>query len=59
MTSRGGGNAVPRALLMHMFGSALHLNHPRVIERLRTWEERGAVEFVGREECYLRILGPL
>ncbi|HXA17128.1 MAG TPA: hypothetical protein VN380_09065 [Thermoanaerobaculia bacterium] len=51
-----GVNAVPRALLMHMFGSVLHLNHPRVIERLRSWEERGAVEFVGREECYLRIL---
>lgn len=51
-----GENAVPRALLMHMFGSAIHLNHPRVIERLQEWEQRGAVEFVGREECYLRIL---
>ncbi len=54
-----GDNAVPRALLMHMFGDAFHLNHPRVIERLRAWEECGAVEFVGQEECYLRILGPL
>jgi hypothetical protein len=54
---RGRGvDAVSRALLMHMFGSAIHLNHPRVIARLRIWEERGAVEFVGREECYLRIL---
>jgi hypothetical protein len=57
---RGRGDyAVPRALLMHMFGSAVHLNHPRVIQRLMEWEQRGAVEFVGREECYLRILGPL
>jgi len=54
-----GDNAVPRALLMHMFGSAVHLNHPRVIERLQAWEQQGAVEFVGREDCYLRILGPL
>lgn len=54
-----GDTAVPRALLMHMFGGAGHLNHPRVIERLRTWEERGAVEFVGLDDCYLRILGPL
>ncbi|MGH9423697.1 MAG: hypothetical protein ACRD3J_27230, partial [Thermoanaerobaculia bacterium] len=54
-----GDNAVPRAMLMHMFGAAIHLNHPRVIERLREWEKRGAVEFVGQEECYLRILGKL
>ncbi|MDP9360989.1 MAG: hypothetical protein M3P29_06005 [Acidobacteriota bacterium] len=54
-----GGKAVPRALLMHMFGNAAHLNHPRVIERLQAWEQSGAVEFVGREDCYLRILGPL
>ena len=52
-----GEEAVPRALLMHMFGSAAHLNHPRVIERLQSWEQAGAVEFVGREECYLRIVG--
>ncbi|HSY49295.1 MAG TPA: hypothetical protein VLC46_10825 [Thermoanaerobaculia bacterium] len=54
-----GDKAVPRAWLMHMFGDAIHLNHPRVIERLRAWEERGAVEFVGQDDCYLRILGPL
>jgi hypothetical protein len=54
-----GDNAVPRALLMHMFGDAVHLNHPRVIERLRSWEQRGAVEFVGEDDCYLRIVGPL
>lgn len=54
-----GDKAVPRAVLMHMFGNAVHLNHPRVIARLQSWEQRGAVEFVGRDDCYLRILGPL
>jgi hypothetical protein len=54
-----GETAVPRALLMHMFGDAVHLNHPRIIERMMAWEECGAVEFVGEEDCYLRILGPL
>lgn len=54
-----GTDSVPRALLMHMFGNLAHLNHPRVIQRVREWEERGAVEFVGSEDCYLRILGPL
>jgi hypothetical protein len=54
-----GDAAVPRALLMHMFGDAAQLNHPRVVERLRSWEARGAVEFVGRDDCYLRIVGPL
>jgi hypothetical protein len=52
-----GDEAVPKALLMHMFGNAVHLNHPRVIKRLQEWEQRGAVEFVGRDECYLRIVG--
>jgi hypothetical protein len=52
-----GEEAVPKALLMHMFGSSIHLNHPRVIKRLQEWEQRGAVEFVGRDECYLRIVG--
>lgn len=54
-----GEKAVPKALLMHMFGNAVHLNHPRVIQRLQEWEQRGAVEFVGRDECYLRIVGKL
>ena len=31
----------------------------RVIKRLQEWEQRGAVEFVGRDECYLRIVGRL
>jgi hypothetical protein len=54
-----GEESVPKALLMHMFGNAVHLNHPRVIKRLQEWEQRGAVEFVGRDECYLRIVGRL
>jgi hypothetical protein len=58
LRSRGTA-AVPRALLMHMFGDLGHLNHPRVIERMRGWEASGAVEFVGDEDCYLRIVGPL
>ncbi len=54
-----GTDAVPRALLIHMFGDVVHLNHPRVIERMRAWEERGVIEFVGRDDCYLRIRGPI
>jgi hypothetical protein len=53
---RGGGKReVPRALLTHFFGGDAQLNHPRVIARLAAWEEAGRVEFVGAEECYLRI----
>ena len=53
---RGSGKRdVPRALLAHFFGDA-QLNHPRVIARLAAWEDSGKVEFVGREECYLRIV---
>jgi hypothetical protein len=52
---RGSGKReVPRALLTHFFGDG-QLNHPRVIARLAAWEDAGKVEFVGREECYLRI----
>jgi hypothetical protein len=54
-----GRNEVPRALLTHFFGGDGQLNHPRVIARLSAWEKAGKVEFVGREECYLRIKSPL
>jgi hypothetical protein len=55
---RGSGRRdVPRALLTHFFGGDDQLNHPRVIARLAAWEDAGKVEFVGREECYLRIKG--
>ncbi len=50
-----GHDAVPRAFLTHLFGGDAQLNHPRVIARLAAWEESGKVEFVGREECYLRV----
>jgi len=54
---RGAGQReVPRAFLTHLFGGDGELNHPRVIARLAAWEEAGKVEFVGREECYLRIV---
>ena len=54
-----GKHDIPRALLTHLFGGDGQLNHPRVIARLAAWEEAGKVEFVGREECYLRIKQPL
>ncbi len=53
---RGGGRRdVPRALLTHFIGGDGQLNHPRVIARIAAWEDAGTVEFVGREECYLRM----
>jgi hypothetical protein len=54
-----GGTDVPLALLATMFGDEGHLDHPRVQQRLREWEASGAVELVRREECWLRIRGPL
>jgi len=54
-----GRSEVPRALLTHLFGGDGQLNHPRVIARLAAWEEDGKVEFVGQEECYLRVVKPL
>ena len=57
---RGSGRReVPRALVTHFIGGDGQLNHPRVIARLAAWEEAEKVEFVGREECYLRIKSPL
>lgn len=54
-----GGTDVPRVLLTRMFGDEAQLDHPRVQQRLQQWERSGAIEFVGREECYLKIVGPL
>jgi hypothetical protein len=58
---RGRGQTdVPRALFTTMLGDdPTHLNHPRVRQRLEQWERSGAIEFVGREECWLRVVGPL
>jgi hypothetical protein len=51
-----GQTEVSRAVLANMFGDEGHLDHPRVQQRLREWSDAGAVEIVGREDCYLRIL---
>ena len=50
---------VPRAVLLTFFGDERHILHPRVVKRFMEWEQIGAVEFIGREECYLRITGRL
>lgn len=56
---RGRGESdVPRELFTRMFGGdAGQLDHPRVQRRLRGWQDEGVVEFVGREDCYVRIVG--
>jgi hypothetical protein len=57
---RGRGQTdVPRALFTTMFGEHDQLNHPRVRQRLLQWEREGAIEFVGGDDCWLRIRGPL
>jgi hypothetical protein len=57
---RGRGQTdVPRALFTSMLGDDRQLNHPRVRQRLERWQRSGAVEFVGREECWLKILRPI
>ena len=50
---------VPRSLLVRMFGSEAAIAHPRVRARLETWRRSGNVIVVGRDDCYLRITGPL
>ena len=50
---------VPRSVLLTFFGDERHILHPRVVKRFMEWEQLGAVEFIGREECYLRITGRL
>lgn len=57
---RGRGQTdVPRALFTTMLGDDKQLNHPRVRQRLDAWQRDGSIEFVGREECWLKILRPL
>jgi len=48
---------VPKALLSDVFGGDGPLQHPRVVERFREWEQAGAVDMVLADECYLRIRG--
>lgn len=50
---------VPRSILIGVFGSERTLQHPRVQARFRAWQASGGVEFVGRDDCYLRIRGRL
>jgi hypothetical protein len=54
-----GKSDVPRAILLGFFGDDRQLVHPRVQARFREWETSGRVQFVGNEDCYLRILGRL
>jgi hypothetical protein len=57
---RGRGQTdVPRALFTSMLGDDTQLNHPRVRQRLDAWERSGAVEFVGSDDCWLKVLRPL
>ncbi|MCU1229776.1 MAG: hypothetical protein JWO97_2660 [Acidobacteria bacterium] len=50
---------VPKSLLADVFGGDDPLQHPRVQERFREWEKKGAVDVVLRDDCYLRIRGRL
>lgn len=54
-----GSTEIPRVFLTRMFGDDSQLDHPRVQERLQKWEHCGAIEFIGRDECYLKIVGPI
>ena len=57
---RGRGQTdVPRSLFTSMLGDDAHLNHPRVRQRLDAWQRAGAVEFVGSDDCWLKVLRPL
>jgi hypothetical protein len=57
---RGRGQTdVPRSLFTTMLGDEAQLNHPRVRQRLDAWQRDGAVEFVGKDDCWLRVLRPL
>jgi hypothetical protein len=53
-----GVTTVARSLLLGFFDER-QLHHPRVISRIAEWEDDGRVQFVGAEECYLRIVGRL
>ena len=52
-----GQTEVPRAVLTTIFGESV--DDPRIRRRLDEWQRAGAVEFVGTEDCYLRIRGRL
>jgi hypothetical protein len=51
-----GSSQVPRVLLSNLLGGSL-LEDPRVRARIVEWERAGAVEWIGADDCYLRIKG--
>ena len=54
-----GATSVSRSLLLGFIGGERGLRHPRVQSRIRAWEDAGQVQFVGKDDCYLRITGRL
>lgn len=52
-----GESDVSRDVLARWFGDVGQLDHPRVQKRLAAWAAGGVIELVGRDDCYLRILG--
>lgn len=52
-----GVTSITRAMLREMFGSDGPIEHPRVQARFREWQASGGVQLVGRDDCYLRIVG--
>lgn len=54
-----GVTEVPRALLRGFFDDDRQLDHPRVQARFREWAANGAVELVGADDCYLKLVGRL
>ncbi len=54
-----GVTALPRSILTEIFGGDPQLDDPRVQERFHRWQKAGAVELVGRDDCYIRITGRL
>lgn len=54
-----GVSVVPRAFLASFIGGEQHIEDPRVQARFRVWQDAGGIEFVGADDCYLRITGRL
>ena len=50
---------VPRSVLIFFFGNERQISHPHVLQRFRTWEAAGAIQVVGRDDCFLKITGRL
>ena len=54
-----GVTAIPRAMIANIFGDERHIEHPRVVLRFLEWQGSGAVKILGRDDCYLKIMGRL